>query len=205
MANNQRAGTNGQRTNGVHHGESDAPPSTMAAQLISNMSNGNKPSRSSEGDDLKRLMAEISQIESQGTETGNRDVQLQNSHKLIYVLTRAVFDRLTQNDPFMDVTKMVSHASDALDVFVNFIRETPDVLLYSPPEEEQLQGRGQEQLWLWIFPRLLPFLGSPRMVELTEKLRALILLSFEVVAISPKLWPLSSSIFEYLKDCVSCM
>jgi len=202
MAHDQRAGTNGQRTNGVYQGDHDVPPSTMAAQLINNISTGNNPSRTSERDDLQRLMAEISQIESQGTETGNIELQTQNAHKLIYVFTRAVLERLSQDDPFVNVTEMVAHASDALDVFATVIKETPGVLVLIPSENDQLQGRGIEQLWLWLFPRLLPLLGRPKMQALSDKIKSLLLRAFEVVAVSPQLWCLSASMFVYLRDCV---
>jgi serine/threonine-protein kinase ATR len=178
----------------------------MAAQLINNLSttNGtNQPPRQVEQDDLQRLMTEVSGLENNANKTGDVAVKLEHNHNLIYVFARAVLERLSKDDPFMNVQQLVSQASDALDVFMASIKEVPGVLGYVLPSEVSLQSRCQEPLWLWLFPRVLTLLGRWQCETLTEKIKDFFYVSFQAVARSPKLWNLSSLFFNYLRDCVS--
>lgn len=175
----------------------------MAAQLISTIATGNEPSRPAQLDDLQRLMAEIAQIESQGTETGSKETQVQHAHKLIYLFTRTVLERLSQDDPFMNVPQMASQASDALDIFMTTIKEAPRVLEYVPEIDEVLQGRGQEPVWLWLLPKILVLLGREGCERLTDKIKDFLFVCFQIISGSPQLWALSSLFFSYIKDCVA--
>jgi serine/threonine-protein kinase ATR len=181
----------------------DPPPSTMAAQLINNLSTPTKPSRQVEQEDLKKLMDEVSNQEASIAEFSNAETKLEHKHKLIYVFARAVLERLAGDDPFLDVQKMIPQASDALDIFMSTIKEIPDVLAYCVGPGFPLLSRGQEPLWFWLFPRVLALLGRRQCDALTEKIKDFFYVSFQVVARSPKLWTLSSLFFCYFKDCTT--
>lgn len=184
-------------------GDPEPPPSTMAAQLINNLSTTTKPSRQGGEDDLKALL-ELSRMANDTEQLSSLDTNLEHHHKLIYVFVRLVLEPLSTDDPFMDVQNVVSQASDALDVFISAIKETPSVLGYSS-KHESFQSRGEEPLWVWLFPRLLGLLGRKRCDMLTEKIKDLFFVSFQAVSRSPMLWNMASSFFCYLKECVTCM
>lgn len=191
-------------------GAFEAPPSTMAAQLISNLanpSNGNptKPSTSREPkqDELKRLMIEVSELENNAQELTDPDVKLEHKHKLIYVFARAVLERLHNDDPFINLPQLTSQASDALDIFISTILEVPSVLEYSLSPAISLQTRGPEPLWVWLFPRVLTIFGRRGCDALTEKIKEFFHTCFQVVSRSPKLWKLNFLFFSYLRDCAS--
>jgi serine/threonine-protein kinase ATR len=148
-------------------------------------------------------MTEVSDLENNVNKTDDVAVKLEHSHKLIYVFARAVLERLTKDDPFMNVQQLVSQASDALDVFMGAIKDIAGVLDYVLPVGVMLQGRGEEPLWLWLFPRVLTLLGRRQCEALTEKIKDFFYVSFQAVARSPKLWNLTSLFFNYLRDCVS--
>lgn len=183
----------------------DLPPSTMAAQLINNLSTPNKPSRHAEQEDLKTLMDEVSNQEASIADFSNAEANLEHKHKLIYVFGRAVLERLAADDPFLDFQKIVPQASDALDIFMSTIKEMPDVLAYCVAPESALLSRGQEPLWFWLFPRALALLGRRQCDALTEKIKDFFYECFQVVARVPKLWTLSSFFFSYLKECAASM
>ena len=188
------------------HGRSgfDVPPSTMAVQLINNLAT-NKPSQAPELDDLKRLMAEISESEgSQGLQEGAKTT-LEHQHKLIYVFARAVLDRLCSEDPFSNIPQLVFQSFEAFDIFISTIKESPSVLEYTLPERQVLQQRGLEPLWIWLFPRVLAILGREGCEGLTDKIYEFFCVCFQVVARSPKLWDLNSNFFIYLKECIAGM
>lgn len=131
------------------------------------------------------------------------DLQLAHKHKLIYVLARALLEKLGGDDPFLDVQQAVSQASEALDVFTATITELPEVLEYILPSGITLQARGSAPLWVWLFPRVLTLLGQVNCDSLGERVQTFFSVAFESVSRSPKLWNLSSTFFVYLKECVS--
>ena len=183
-------------------GNSVPPPSTMAAQLINNLSATKKP-RQTEEDDLGTIMKEVSDLENSATELLDVESTLEHKHKLIYIFARAVLERLSADDPFLIVHQLVSQASEALDIFMSTIKDTPGVLEYTLQQGVVLPGRGQEPLWIWLFPRVLTLLGPPQYDPLTEKIKDFFYVSFQAVSRSPKLWNLSSFFFCYLKDCIT--
>jgi serine/threonine-protein kinase ATR len=194
--------------NGPANGASapfEAPPSTMAAQLINNLSTTNEPSRPAEQDDLKRLMAEV--LEQDTHESDDIALKLEHKHKLIYVFSRAVLERLRTDDPFINQEQLVGQALDALDIFIVAVKELPGVLEYVLPTGATLHSRGQEPLWTWLFPRVLTLLGRRQCEKLTEKIKDFFYVSFQAAGRSPQHWNLTSFIFTYLKECVTskCM
>lgn len=182
--------------------EFDPPPSTMAAQLINNLSTTTKP-RQAEQDDLSILMKEVEDLENNAADLIEISSKIEHKHKLIYVFARAVLERLGKDDPFMNVPQLVSQASDALDIFMSTIKETPGVLDYTLQPAVALPGRGQEALWIWLFPQVLTLLGPPQYDSLIEKIKDFFYISFQAVSRSPRLWNLSSIFFCYLKDCAT--
>ncbi|KAH8588648.1 protein kinase-like protein rad3 [Bisporella sp. PMI_857] len=181
----------------------EPPQSTMAAQLINNLSTATKPSRQRDHDELKLLMAEVSDTENSGAEFENDEARLEHREKLLYLLTRTVLEKLTSDDPFMDITKLVMQASDALDVFITIIKESPAVLAHSLGRSTILQNRGHEPLWLWLFPRVLALLGRKNCDGIIEKIKEFFYVAFQTVARSPRLWNLTSLFFGYMKECAA--
>lgn len=176
----------------------------MAAQLINNLS-APKQSRPTDQDELKALMAEISDAENNGIQFEALSAQLDHKHKLIYVFARLVLEKLSGDDPFMDTQKLADQASAAIDLYITIAKEVPEVFEYVLAPGATLQGRGQEVLWIWLFPRILTLLGRRNCETLTEKIKDFFYVSFQAVAQSPKLWNLTSCFFCYLKDCTNSM
>jgi serine/threonine-protein kinase ATR len=181
----------------------DLPPSTMAAQLINNLSTSNKPLPPSEQEDLKKLMDEVSNQEASIADFSSEEAKLEHKHKLIYVFARAVLQRLAEDDPFLDFQKIVPQASDALEIFIATIKEMPEVLTYCIGPESTLSSRGQEPLWFWLFPRVLALLARRECESLTDKIKNFFQVCYQAVAQSPILWNLSSFFFSYFKECAT--
>ncbi|EKD14277.1 phosphatidylinositol 3 [Drepanopeziza brunnea f. sp. 'multigermtubi' MB_m1] len=188
------------------------PPSTMAAQLINDLSTtGNQPSRQVDAGSLEILMSQVANAETEAAQrleedpefVEDLDKKLERKHKLIYVFSRALLDRIASDDPFKNVTQLVKQTEEALDLFLVTLRESPEVLDYTLPAGEQFLGRGQEPLWKWLFPRLLALLGRKGCERLTKKINNIFLLSYRESARIPRMWGLSSTLFRYLKECVT--
>lgn len=183
-------------------GRWEAPPSTMAAQLINNLST-KKPSRQIEHDDLQSLMTEVSSRENDPTDFTDPDAMLEHKHKLLYVIAKVVLERLNKDDPFMNVENVINQACEALEVIISTIKDGPSILNYVSSRARPLKTRGPEPFWMWLFPRVLSCLGHRNCKKLTAKIEIFFSTSFEVVARSPKLWGLNFNFFCYLKDSVS--
>ncbi|KAJ8069456.1 hypothetical protein OCU04_003110 [Sclerotinia nivalis] len=180
----------------------EAPPSTMAAQLINNLST-KKPSRQVDYDDLQLLMTEVSNRENDPADFEDPDAMLEHKHKLLYVISKVVLERLNKDDPFMNVQNVVDQACEALDVFISTVKDVPNILNYVSTQDRPLKTCGREPFWIWLFPRVLSCLGRRDCKKLNEKIEVFLSTSFEVVARSPKLWGLGSVFFSYLKDSVT--
>lgn len=186
-------------------GAYDAPPSTSAVQLINNLSTVTKPIRQTEQDDLQKLMSEVSGVENGVAEFKDFESKLDHQHKLIYVFTLAVLERLSNDDPFLDVDQLVLQATEAIEIFISIIKETPTILYYVVKQDSRLLKRGPEPFWIWLFPRVLALLGRKRCDPLVDKIGGFFVCCFEAASRMPKFWKLTSSMFCYLKESVSSM
>ncbi|EDN95718.1 hypothetical protein SS1G_11597 [Sclerotinia sclerotiorum 1980 UF-70] len=174
----------------------------MAAQLINNLST-KKPSRQVDHDDLQLLMTEVSNRENDPADFADPDAMLEHKHKLLYVISKVVLERLNKDDPFMNVQNVTDQACEALDVFISTVKDVPNILNYVSTQDRPLRTRGREPFWIWLFPRVLSCLGRRDCKKLNEKIELFLSTAFEVVAKSPKLWGLGSVFFSYLKDSVT--
>lgn len=195
--------TNVQKLKHTVQTTSDIPPSSTAFQLISKVTTANKSSTQAESYELQKLTTEVSDFENSVSKSDNPEIQFRHIHKLIYVLTRAVLERLQENDPFVNFEELLCQAGESLDLFCLNVDSYPTVLSYKLTRGECFQGRGSEPLWAWLFPRVLALLGHERCEALTEKIRKFFLVSFQSTCRLPNLWYIGFTYFDYLKECVS--
>jgi serine/threonine-protein kinase ATR len=180
----------------------DAPPSTMAAQLISNFPSKNQTVT---GEDvLEKLAEEVSGMELIIAETNNASEKLEYQHKLIYLFSRTILEKLN-GKASVDASVFLSHASTAIDLIMTAVKDCPPVLDFTLPPGSYFEGRGQEPLWIWLFPRMLTMLGRKELGCLADKIKDFFFISFQVVSRSPRLWNLNFFFFTYLKECVGSM
>ncbi|KHJ35348.1 putative protein kinase rad3 [Erysiphe necator] len=190
-------------TTAFTHATSDVPPSSTAIQLISKVTTANKSSSQAESNELQKLTTEVSDYENSSSKIDDPETQIRHIHKLTYVLSRAVLERLQKNDPYINFEELICQAGETLDLFCINFEAYPMVLLYQLTPGESFQSRGSEPLWAWLFPRVLGLLGPTRYETLTKKIRTLFLLSFQSTHRMPNLWDVGSTFFGYLKDCAS--
>jgi serine/threonine-protein kinase ATR len=160
-----RAGQHGyiNIANGAGHG--GPPPSTLAAQLVENISTTTTSSRPDETQELKRLFVEIERVKNQADVPKTLEEQVDNNHTLIYVYSRVALDNLKWDNPFTDQDVLTSEVLKAINFLKITIKETPDVLDHTISDGTFL-FRGQEPLWLWILPKVLRLLGNSRCLPL---------------------------------------
>ncbi|KAB5547104.1 protein kinase rad3, partial [Coniochaeta sp. 2T2.1] len=192
-------GMNNSATNGYPNFAHQPPPSTLAAQLVDNIST--PTARSSHPDEtieLKRLFAVIEREKNKPDLEKTDQERIEHNHILIYVYTRVVLEGLQWDDPFAKTAQLVSEASKALTFLQVTIDETPTVLTYVPGDKTFL-FRGREPLWLWLLPRVLRMLGSEPCVPLTSAIEQLCSKILNTTSRVSSLWEVGPQIVLYLQ------
>jgi serine/threonine-protein kinase ATR len=185
------------------NGETNPPPSTLAAQLVENISTAatSKTTRSTENGEFKRLFATIENIKNNPDLLQTPEDRIRHNHMLIYVYFRAVLDALRPDDPFLDKERIRAEGSKAIHFFRLAVLETPSVLICSTEPDEFL-SRGSEPLWTWAFPKILRLLGHPLYHELSEPMTDLCRVIFKLCSRHTQLRHPVTSVVYYLREIV---
>lgn len=203
MAQNSRGNT---ATLGHHGGVAAAgdgpPPSTLAAQLVENISTSTKSSRSDDGNELKGLFATIQKVKDHPELLKTHDDRVEHNHMLIYVYCRVALEGIKLDDPFANRSHTHNEALKAINFLRFTIKETPSVLAYTNASNTLLH-RGTEPLWVWLLPHLLRFLGHAIFEELEGSLEGFLQYLLLLISRTDELWSLGPALVLYLRSCVS--
>ncbi|KXH46337.1 phosphatidylinositol 3 [Colletotrichum simmondsii] len=175
------------------------PPSTLAAQLVENISASTKSTRSDENAELKRLFAVIEKVKNKPELLETAEQRTDHNHMLIYVYARVVLEGIKLDDPFADRNHMRNEALKAINFLKVTIEETPNVLNHTT-DGKQFVFRGEEPLWIWIFPKILRLLGHSRCLELTGDFEGFFQFVILVVIRTGSMWKLLPSMLLYLRE-----
>jgi serine/threonine-protein kinase ATR len=187
----REAPTNGTNTNAP-------PPSTLAAQLVENISVPTRSSRSDEAAELPKLLGIIEKVKNEPDSLKSQGERVEHNHMLIYVYTRVSLESLKWDDPFADRELLRMDALRAINFLKFAIRETPEVLL-STSEQGSLLFRGIEPLWTWLFPKVLKMLGFGLCLELTPTIEEFFDEVFLSSCRTAVLWPLVPQFLLYFR------
>jgi serine/threonine-protein kinase ATR len=174
------------------------PPSTLAAQLVEDISVSGKSSRHDENSELKGLFVIIQRVKENPDLLKSHQERVEHNHMLVYVYSRVVLEGLKLDDPFLDKAHVRSEALKAINFLRFTIKETPSVLVYQSANHGLL-FRGQEQLWVWLLPHILRLLGHPSCLELEGSIEGFLQYLFLVIPRSGVLWEFASSLVLYLR------
>lgn len=136
------------------------PASTVAAQIVENLTQGQYPARQPDKAEFQRLLHEILNPDDDGDGDGDDVAESIGTNvdvncRLIYVVVRAGLDALSNQDAFEDEDEIHKQAVASLSVVELTVRRSPEVLLstlHGPPQVGCL--------YLWLVPRLFIILGS---------------------------------------------
>ncbi|KAK4125293.1 phosphatidyl inositol 3-kinase-like protein [Parathielavia appendiculata] len=175
------------------------PPSTLAAQLVENISaSATKSSRPDETTELKRLFATIEKVKNDPDCLMTHEERVQHNHLLVYVCGGVFLESLKLDDAFADRERLEADALKAVNFLEVTIKETPTVLKCTTDGETFL-GRGREPLWVWILPKLLRMLGHRRCLGVSRKIEELCRYMLVLAAQDAALWDLGRGLMDYLR------
>ncbi|KAI8197901.1 hypothetical protein K4K52_010082 [Colletotrichum sp. SAR 10_76] len=175
------------------------PPSTLAAQLVENLPASTKSTRSDENTELRSLSAVIERVKNNPGLLRTPDERTEHNHMLIYVYSRVVLDGIKLDDPFADKKVIRSEALKAINFLKVTIEETPIVMNYTT-DGKQFVFRGEEPLWVWVFPKVLKLLGHARCLDLTAPIEEFFRSIILVVSGVGSMGALLSSMLLYLRE-----
>ncbi|KAJ4263990.1 serine/threonine-protein kinase M1 [Fusarium torreyae] len=178
------------------------PPSTLAAQLVENISASTKSSKSDENSELKGFFAIIQRVKDDPTLLKTPEDRVEHNHMLIYVYSRAVLEGIRLDDPFLDQAQVRTEGLKAINFLRFSIKETPMVLKHTVNGQEYM-FRGQEPLWVWLLPQLLRLLGHAQCLELTEAIEGFLQYVMLIVAQNWSLWDMAPAYLFYLRTITS--
>ena len=186
-------------------GSNGPPPSTLAAQLVENISVSNKSaSRFDENSEYKSLLGMIQRVKDNPELLRSPKDRLEHNHMLVYVYCRAILDPITLKleEPFVDKPVVRAECMKAINFLRFTINETPAVLECSSDRQE-FQFQGSTPLWLWLLPRLLCILGHPKCEELEGTIEGFLQYLLLTVARHGKLWSVEDPLGFYLRSCLA--
>lgn len=179
----------------------DAPSSTLAANLVNNLTNTRKPAKNDEQEDFQQLLLELSENPDGDGLLDDDRRKIEHQHKLIYVVAKAVLTPLSKDGLFSHSEQQLQQGSEALDIITATIKETPEVLIHIAGSGAHLQSGSKVPLWLWLFPQILPLLARRRCVKLRDKVKDLLDRCFHVSQSLPVFWGVTKSMFTFLRYC----
>ncbi len=181
------------------HGQ--PPPSTLAAQLVENISATTRSSRPDETAELSKLIGVIEKVKDQPETLKSQRERVDHNHMLIYVYARVTLEGLKWDDPFNKV-HLNTEALRAINFLKVAINETPEVLL-ATSEPGSYLFRGKEPLWIWVFPKVLKMLGYSQSVDLSSAIETFFHNVFSIACRTTILWPFIPRCLAYLELILS--
>ncbi|KAI0096409.1 phosphatidylinositol 3 [Nemania sp. FL0031] len=175
------------------------PPSTLAAQLVENISTSARSSRPDETVELQRLFAAIERVKNNPDLLASYPDRVEHNHMLIYVYARVVLEGLKWDEPFANKSQLRTDATRAINFLRITVNETPEVLLFTTDSGAFL-SRGPEPLWIWIFPKVLKLLGDGLCEDLATPIETFFRELYSTVSRSGSLWSQIPEFLAYLRD-----
>lgn len=174
------------------------PASTLAAQLVENLSSSTRFSRNDENRELDGFLSTIQRVADDPELLKTTTDRIEHNHMISYVYTRAALDGIKLDDPILDPKRLRNDAFKAINFLRFSIKETPSLLTFRVSDGDFL-FRGQEPLWAWLVPRLLRLLGHDKCLDLQGSIEGFIQYLQLTAARHGSLWEFAASLAQYLR------
>jgi serine/threonine-protein kinase ATR len=178
------------------HDLNGPPPSTLAAQLVENISTTAQSARTDETAELKRLSVIIERVKDQPELLRTIEDRIEHNNMLIYVYTRVVLEGFKWGEASLNPAHVRAEALKALEFLKVTIKEAPGVLVYRT-DGSALLFRGSEPLWAWLLPKILKLLVHEECASITAELKSFCRYVLEISLCDSGLRELSQFLLSY--------
>ncbi|KAI9826145.1 MAG: serine/threonine-protein kinase M1 [Thelocarpon impressellum] len=156
-------------------GERGPPQSTLAAQIVSNLSTTNGETRPDDRGNFEQLLSEILGAGSGSpNDDGAVETDLDVNCKLVSVVTRAGLEVLLREDPFSMAESLLPQAVNSISVIQLTIKRMPQVLFTVPNDSPRTAEKPGAPLYIWLLPKLQQLLGYTTAEGIQESLLELL-------------------------------
>ena len=181
--------------------DGDLPTSTLAAQLVNNLTRGKQHSNLQDRADFESL---LQIFESEGKERQYVEIteDIEGSAKLIDVLVKAGLDALWRDNPFDSRDILLRQASRALTVIGMTFRECSEVIYFQSGRPE-VDPKLCAPLYIWLLPKLLAIAGNEHFEQLRKGIAAVV---HSIIYVEQKIRSKGERLhqaFRYLQGCVN--
>lgn len=184
---------------GILQQNGEPPVSTLAAQLVNNLTRPEQQSRHQDREDFEQLL-QIFEAGSQDQGHADPFVAKEESIKLIDVVIKAGLDVLSRGSPFEDSRVLRERAIRSMKVIEVTLTRCPEVLYASTYEEHSTHLHGP--VYLWLIPKLL----SMAFEETNENLSTAISVTLgTIVDLERRIRskpPRLHTIYRYVQGCI---
>ena len=178
----------------------EPPASTLAAQLVDNLTRATQQSRHQDQEDFEQLLR-IFETGSPGERHVDDSESSEESIKLIDVVVKAGLEILSRDNPFEDRSALVRQALRSLAVIDATIRRSPALLLM-PTSQDEPAAKIQMPFFSWLIFKLWSTIihETDREIHLAVSRSIATLLALEKKTRSkvPKLQPIK----RYIHGCI---
>lgn len=180
------------------------PPSTLAAELVEDISGSSRLPNSDENAELKRLSAIIEKVKDDPNFLGTDEDRVEHNHLLVYVSGALFLKGLIpdDDDPFADHGKLRARALQVINFLHTTIQETP-IILTRATDGKTFLLMGREPLWLWIIPKILNLLGHRRYLPISDAIENLCHYIMALAEKTGSLWEMGPSLMRYFQANLS--
>ena len=188
--------------NGNKH-SNETPPSTIAAQIVNNLSTAKGQHKAEDRENFEQLLCELLSAGDEAfTDGAAIETDPNINYKLICVVTRAGLGNLLHDDPFADHDHCLSQAMRCLTVLQLTIQKSRTTL-FDHPSTFVDDDTIKVPLYVWFLPKLLAVLGHPQAEPLQDKVTEVLIAVVLAAAGSSKPWFNIRRLLMYFKSCVT--
>ena len=189
--------------NTARNAAAEVPQSTLAAQIVNNLSTTNGQALPDGQGNLGQLLSEILGT-GQGTPNDDSAIEtdLNVNYKLVSVVTRAGLEVLLHDDPFVRTERLLPQAMNSISVIQLTIQRTPDVLFVSASAGTDARERSGLPMYIWLMPKLLQLLGRKDVEACQDSLLELLSVILQATTESAADWSDTNTLTRYCQACI---
>lgn len=144
----------------------EPPASTLAAQIVDDLTRGKSDPKHQDQEKFRSLLREILDTNNEDGDENTQGIERNTNVncRLIYVVIRAGLEASFNGNPFQKQDILNTQALESLSVVELTLRRCPEVL-FTVLEQGETDIQLDGPLFLWLVPRLFAILGRNETIE----------------------------------------
>ena len=172
-----------------HNSEKDAPPSTLAAQIVHHHSTARQRAQPSHTSTFRQLLDEIR------ADPAALEADTGSNYKLISVVAEAGLQSSSSPDPFDPVDQSSSQAVACFNVVEIALKRSPEALFFADSDQNPISS----QLCFKLFSRILSSACRADFDTMRPEIERIIFVIVHAAYSTPQMWSRIPILFQTMK------